>query len=150
MNAEPMDILAPAQRSELMSRIRGKNTKPELAVRRVAHALGFRFRLHCRDLPGSPDLVFSRLCKVVFVHGCYWHRHPRCRYAYSPKSNVEFWREKFSENVARDRIAVRELRRRGWQVLVIWECETADVDTLTRRLSAYLASGNSRRRSDGA
>ncbi len=150
MNAGPMDILAPAQRSDLMSRIRGKNTKPELAVRRAAHALGFRFRLHRRDLPGCPDLVFPRLGKVVFVHGCYWHRHPRCRYAYSPKSNVKFWQEKFSANVARDRLAIRELKKHGWRVLVIWECETADAGALERRLVTYLANGNGRRKSDGA
>ncbi len=133
-----MDILTPDQRSALMSRIRGKDTKPELAVRRVAHALGYRFRLHRRDLPGAPDLVFPRLRKTVFVHGCFWHRHPGCRYAYCPKSHWVFWRKKFSANVARDQNALRMLRGHGWDVLVIWECQTDDISALTRRLLAYL------------
>ncbi|WP_295840161.1 DNA mismatch endonuclease Vsr [uncultured Xanthomonas sp.] len=133
-----MDILAPKQRSSLMSRIRGKDTKPELKVRQLAYALGFRFRLHRRDLPGSPDLVFASRRKVIFVHGCYWHRHPGCRYAYSPKSNVEFWQSKFAANVARDRLAAKALEEAGWQVLVVWECETRNVDALRIRLADFL------------
>lgn len=133
-----MDILAPEQRSVLMSRIRGKDTKPELAVRRIAHRLGFRFRVHRRDLPGTPDLVFPRLRKVVFVHGCYWHRHPGCRYAYSPKSNVSFWQAKFDANITRDRLVLDELTKLGWQVLTIWECEVKDEDKLVCRLATYL------------
>jgi DNA mismatch endonuclease (patch repair protein) len=121
-----------------MARIRGKDTKPELAVRRIAHGLGFRFRVHRRDLPGSPDLVFPRLRKVVFVHGCYWHRHAGCRYAYSPKSNIPFWHAKFDANVARDRLAVVELKKLGWEVLIVWECETKDEDKLVRGLATYL------------
>src|SRR4051794_37940993 len=97
-----MDIVDRETRSRMMSRIRGRDTKPELAVRRLAHRMGYRFRLHRRDLAGSPDLVFPGRRKVIFVHGCYWHRHPGCRFAYSPKSNVDFWNEKFSSNVARD------------------------------------------------
>jgi DNA mismatch endonuclease (patch repair protein) len=133
-----MDILAPEQRSRLMSRIRGKDTSPEMKVRRTVHALGFRFRLHRRDMPGSPDLVFSSRHKVVFVHGCYWHRHASCRYAYSPKSNITFWQSKFAANVRRDRLAVGALEAMGWTVLVIWECETRNADDLRRRLVEFL------------
>jgi DNA mismatch endonuclease, patch repair protein len=133
-----VDILKPDQRSALMSRIQGKNTKPEIIVRRLAHALGYRFRLHRRDLPGSPDLVFPRLGKVIFVHGCFWHRHSRCKYAYSPKSNNAFWEKKFSNNIERDREVIKKLRKLGWDVLVIWECETSDQSALTHRLSSFL------------
>ena len=133
-----MDIIAPAQRSVLMSRIRGKDTKPEVAVRRAAHALGYRFRLHRRDLPGSPDLVFPRLRKVIFVHGCFWHRHRGCRYAYVPKSNPQFWATKFQSNVRRDEIALKRLRELGWKTLVIWECELSDASVLSSRLASFL------------
>lgn len=125
-----------------MSRIQGKNTKPELIVRRVAHALGYRFRLHRRDLPGSPDLVFPRLGKVIFVHGCFWHRHRGCKYSYSPKSNMAFWEKKFLRNIERDRDVVKKLRKLGWAVLVIWECETGDQSALVSRLSSFLSGGS--------
>ena len=121
-----------------MSRIRGKDTRPELSVRRSAHRLGFRFRLHRRDLPGSPDLVFPRLHKIVFVHGCFWHRHPGCRHAYTPRSNLPFWRAKFEANVARDLAVQDKLREMGWQVLTLWECETMNEYTLARRLALFL------------
>lgn len=121
-----------------MSRIRGKDTKPELLVRRAVHALGFRFRLHRRDLPGSPDLVFPSRHKVIFVHGCYWHRHPGCQYAYTPKSNMAFWQLKFDANVTRDRLALSTLESLGWGVLVIWECETHDAEALRARLIEFL------------
>jgi len=133
-----VDILRPEQRSSLMSRIRGKDTRPELSVRRNVHRLDFRFRLHRRDLPGSPDLVFPRLHKIVFVHGCFWHRHPGCRYAYTPKSNIPFWRAKFDANVARDGATQKKLRELGWQVLTLWECETEDEDILAHRLASFL------------
>lgn len=133
-----MDTLAPEQRSHLMSRIRGKDTGPELKVRQLAYALGFRFRLHRRDLPGSPDLVFASRRKVIFVHGCYWHRHSGCRYAYLPKSNVEFWQSKLAANVARDEIVTKALKELGWQVLVVWECETRDAEALRSRLADFL------------
>lgn len=135
------DILTTNQRSSLMAHIQGKNTKPELIVRRIVHALGYRFRLHRRDLPGSPDLVFPRLHKIIFVHGCFWHRHAECRYAYSPKSNTVFWEAKFLANVTRDRAALSKLQRLGWSVLVIWECETANHSVLTSRLSSFLSEG---------
>ena len=118
------DIVDRARRSEMMSRIQGRDTAPEIAVRRIAHGLGFRFRLYRRNLPGRPDLVFPRHRSVVFVHGCFWHRHQGCRYAYTPKTRVEFWAEKFRRNVARDCQKEAALRSLGWRVLVIWECET--------------------------
>ncbi len=133
-----MDILTLEQRSSLMSRIRGKDTGPEIKVRRLVHALGFRFRLHRHDLPGSPDLVFPSHRKVIFVHGCYWHRHQGCQYAYSPKSNVTFWQSKFKANVARDQCVITMLEALGWKVLVIWECETRIAEVLRTRLIAFL------------
>ena len=107
-----------------MSGIRGRDTKPELAVRRYLHANGLRYRLHVRALPGTPDIVLPRHGAVVFVHGCFWHRHEGCRYAYWPKSNVEFWRAKFEANTARDARDQERLRVLGWRVSVIWGCET--------------------------
>lgn len=137
-----MDIIDKQARSSLMGRIRGKDTKPEMAVRRLAHRLGFRFRLHRRDLPGSPDLVFPGPQKVVFVHGCFWHRHPGCRLAYEPKSNKAFWRKKFAANVTRDEKALADLKAQGWNPLVIWECEAKDAELVVSRLSAHLGRTN--------
>ncbi|MBG0794457.1 DNA mismatch endonuclease Vsr [Methylocystis sp. H62] len=135
-----MDIVSSARRSKMMAGIKGKSTKPELAVRRMAHQLGYRFRLHSKDLPGSPDLVFPRLKLAVFVHGCFWHRHEACRYAYSPKTNVEFWDRKFKNNVLRDIRAKEGLEDMGWRVAIIWECETQDPVDLRKTVSAILAS----------
>ena len=129
-----VDIVSSERRSENMARIRGRDTAPEIAVRRIAHNLGLRFRLHRKDIPGCPDLVFPRHRLVVFVHGCFWHRHGGCRYAYTPKSRVAFWTEKFAQNVARDRCNEEALRNLGWRVLVIWECETRDEETIRRYL----------------
>lgn len=133
-----MDRLSPEQRRALMARIRGKDTTPELKVRRTAHALGYRFRLHRRDLPGSPDLVFPSRWKVVFVHGCYWHRHDCPRGRFRPARNQEYWDHKFEKNVERDQKALEALRKGGWQPLVIWECETKNLDTLADRLRGFL------------
>ena len=108
-----------------MSRIRAANTKPELIVRSILHRLGYRFRLGGRKLPGRPDVVLTRHKTAVFVHGCFWHRHRGCRLAYTPKSNVAFWLQKFSENVIRDRRVRRHLARLGWTVVVVWECQVA-------------------------
>jgi DNA mismatch endonuclease (patch repair protein) len=121
-----------------MSRIRGKDTKPELVVRRLAHALGYRYRLHRKDLPGRPDLVFPGRRKVVFVHGCFWHRHPGCRKASTPSTRREFWETKFAQNVERDARKEAELRAAGWEVLVIWECETRDSAAVAKRLREFL------------
>ena len=119
----------------MMAGIRGRDTVPEHAVRSVAHRMGLRFRLHRKDLPGRPDLIFPRHRLAVFVHGCFWHRHEGCRYAYMPKSRVEFWKEKFSGNVVRDRRNEEALRNLGWQVLTIWECETRNVENVRQRLA---------------
>lgn len=121
-----------------MSRIAGKETKPEIAVRKLAHRLGYRFRLHRRDLPGRPDIVFPSRQIVLFVHGCFWHRHDACRFAYTPKSNVEFWQTKFRNNVARDARAKQDLERLGWRVAIIWECETSDTISLSLKLRKIL------------
>ena len=116
------DFLSPAARSERMSRIRGRDTAPELALRKALHALGLRYRLHGR-LPGKPDVVLPRHKAVVFVHGCFWHRHEGCKIASMPKSNAAFWQEKFDRNVARDARVRGELHAAGWRVFTVWECE---------------------------
>lgn len=121
-----MDIVDSQRRSEMMARIKGRDTTPEIVVRRIAHGLGFRFRLYRKDLPGRPDMSFPQHRVVVFVHGCFWHRHDGCRYAYTPKTRVRFWTEKFSQNVTRDRRNEELLHDLGWRVHVIWECETRD------------------------
>lgn len=116
------DIVDKSKRSRMMARIRGKDTRPEMVVRRALHAQGFRYRLNVRGLPGTPDLVFPKRCAVIFIHGCYWHRHQGCRYTTLPATNTEFWTKKFEENIARDTRNVRELRVKGWRVAIVWEC----------------------------
>lgn len=121
-----------------MSRIRGADTKPERIVRSVLHRNGFRFRLHQIDLPGRPDIVLARYRTVIFVHGCFWHRHKGCQFAYSPKTRKKFWEDKFAANVSRDDRKRRELRAFGWRVLTVWECETRDQSKLAGRLNRLL------------
>ena len=118
------DTLTPEQRSRLMSRVKGKDTKPEKTVRSLLHSLGYRFRLHRKNLPGSPDIVLPRYRTVVFVHGCFWHRHIGCAKATMPKSHVHYWHNKFAENVERDRLKEEALRQLGWRVIVVWQCQT--------------------------
>lgn len=118
-----MDVVDPATRSRLMAGIKGKNTRPELTVRRFLHAHGYRFRLHRRDLPGKPDILMPRLKACIFVHGCFWHRHANCKYAVLPKTRVDFWTKKLESNVARDRRVMEELTAKGWHVITVWECE---------------------------
>jgi DNA mismatch endonuclease (patch repair protein) len=117
-----------------MRAVRSKDTRPELGVRRLLHRLGYRFRLHRRDLPGSPDLTFPKYRTVIFVHGCFWHQHPGCRKALPPKSRVAFWQAKFDRNVARDRAYQARLQEAGWRVEIIWECETRVVELLEQRI----------------
>lgn len=133
-----MDIVDTARRSEIMARIGPRNTAPEMAVRRAAHRLGYRFRLHRKDLPGKPDVVFPRHRLAVFVHGCFWHRHPGCSNCTSPKTRPEFWSAKFSGTVARDARVLAALHEFRWRTLVIWECETERPDVLDRLLTAEL------------
>jgi len=132
------DRITKAHRSWNMSRIRGRDTGPELVVRSILHRMGFRFRLHRKDLPGNPDIVLPKYHTVIFVHGCFWHRHPRCKFAYTPKSRVKFWKTKFESNVRRDKQVRRQLRKLGWNVIVIWECEARIIDDLSERLSRSL------------
>lgn len=127
-------------RSAVMRAVRGKNTGPELKVRRAAHALGYRFRLHRKDLPGSPDLVFPRLKAAIFVHGCFWHGHDCARGARTPKTNEDYWRAKIARNVARDARTSAELEALGWRVETIWECELKDLPSLNDRLKRALGS----------
>jgi DNA mismatch endonuclease (patch repair protein) len=130
-----VDRLSRQRRSWNMSRIRGRDTKPEVAVRSLFHRAGFRFRLHRKDLPGRPDVVLAKWGVAVFVHGCFWHRHPGCRFAYTPKSNRAFWSRKFIDNMERDKQNQRALRKSGWKVLVVWECQVARSALALRRIT---------------
>jgi DNA mismatch endonuclease, patch repair protein len=133
-----MDRISKQHRSWNMSRIRGENTAPERRVRSILHRLGFRFRLHHRGLPGRPDIVLARFGTVIFVHGCFWHRHSRCKCAYTPKTRTAFWRSKFAHNIERDRRVSRALRSRGLRVLVVWECQSTNTERLSVRLARLL------------
>lgn len=117
------DTLTPEKRSWNMSRIKGKNTNPEVCLRSLLHQAGFRFRIHADNLPGKPDIVLPHYKKVIFVNGCFWHRHENCKYAYIPKSRQNFWQEKFARTVLRDQEKAEKLIQKGWQVLTVWECE---------------------------
>ena len=127
------------KRSLIMAAVRSKDTKPELAVRSLVHALGYRYRLHVSSLPGKPDLVFPGRRKIIFVHGCFWHRHARCRYATSPKTRSDFWQEKFLTNVVRDRRTRQELKKLGWRILTVWQCELKNPQKLEVRIDEFLA-----------
>ena len=134
------DTLLPAERSERMSRVRAKDTKLEMVVRRLVHGMGYRYRLHDRSLPGSPDLVFRGRRAVVFVHGCFWHRHPdpSCKLARMPKSRQEFWKPKLEGNRQRDERTRVALQKGGWRQMVVWECECRQTEQLGNRLRAFL------------
>jgi DNA mismatch endonuclease (patch repair protein) len=133
-----MDTLTPEERSERMGRVRGKDTKPEMAVRRLVHGMGYRYRLHRRDLPGSPDLVFISRRRVIFVHGCFWHRHPACRLARIPKTRQEFWVPKLEGNRRRDLQNQGILETLGWNYLVVWECQLRDTAQLQETIRGFL------------
>jgi DNA mismatch endonuclease (patch repair protein) len=124
-------------RSQMMAAVRSKNTAPEMRVRRLVHSMGYRYRLHRRDLPGKPDLVFPARSKVIFVHGCFWHQHG-CKGSHLPKSNVSYWVPKLERNRARDAEHIKALRGKGWKCLVLWECKLADDAWLTRRIRKFL------------
>jgi len=145
-----MDRLSAERRSTNMARIKGKNTEPERIVRSVLHRMGYRFRLHDRTLPGTPDIVLRSRKTVVLVHGCFWHRHPRCRFAYTPKSRQQFWLTKFAANVARDRRQRRALRLSGWNVITVWECQTIDRAALGSRLQRDFSRSGLQRQKRGS
>ncbi|AOJ82443.1 very short patch repair endonuclease [Burkholderia sp. MSMB617WGS] len=121
-----------------MSRIKGKDTKPELIVRSLIHRMGYRYRLHRKGLPGRPDLVFAKRRKAIFIHGCFWHRHEGCHLARLPKSRLDFWLPKLEANAARDKEVEQRLAELGWKVLTIWECEVKEEEALTSRIRAFL------------
>ncbi len=132
--------LSAADRSTLMGRIRKKDTKPELVVRRLVHGMGYRFRLHRRNLPGTPDLVFPGLRKIIFVHGCFWHQHDCHLGRKQPRSNIDYWTPKLERNVVRDGDDQQRLRLMGWNTLVVWECEVSEIDSLRSRLDDFLSA----------
>lgn len=134
------DTFTPEVRSRTMRAVKNRNTKPEIIVRRLLHAMGYRFRLHRKDLPGSPDIVLPRHKKVVFVHGCLWHGHSGCKRSARPTSNTEFWDTKIDRNIARDKKAMQELTGLGWKVFTVWECETRDKNQLEEKFNRFLES----------
>lgn len=134
-----VDIISKEKRSWNMSRIKSKDTKPEKILRSLLHRMGYRFRLHRTDLSGKPDIVLPKYRTLIFVHGCFWHRHKNCKYAYNPKSRVEFWQKKFEENVQRDKENQIELKKLGWIVKVIWECEVDNTSQLQEKIKVLLS-----------
>lgn len=133
------DTRSPEARSRIMRSVGTRNTGPELTVRRMLHAAGYRFRLHRRDLPGRPDIVLARHRTAIFVHGCYWHAHG-CSKGQPPKSKLDYWQPKLDANVSRDRLNVEKLEQLGWRVMVIWQCELKDIEALGKRLATELPS----------
>jgi len=137
-----VDTLTPSDRSLRMAKVRSKGTKPEMTVRRLLFSMGYRYRLHGRSLPGSPDIIFKSKKKVIFVHGCFWHRHEGCRLARLPKSRLDFWIPKLEGNRERDARTLLQLKSQGWDAFVIWECELKDLNLLEKRLNGFLERGN--------
>ncbi|MHB1959769.1 MAG: very short patch repair endonuclease [Acidobacteriaceae bacterium] len=133
-----MDTLTKTERSIRMGLIRSKDTKPELSVRRLVHGMGYRYRLHGKNLPGKPDMVFSGKSKAIFVHGCFWHLHRNCSKCRPPKSRLNYWKPKLQRNADRDRQVRQQLRRLGWSSLVVWECELAKQDRLVGKINRFL------------
>lgn len=132
------DVYTPEKRSWIMGRVKGRDTKPEILVRSMIHRMGLRFRLHRRDLPGSPDIVLPKHKKIIFVHGCFWHGHKGCLRSKRPITNIEFWNKKLDQNIERDKRFQRILKEAGWDVLVVWQCETSKPDKLLRKLGRFL------------
>ena len=126
------------RRSRNMSAIKSKNTKPEIAVRKLLHSMGYRFRLHSKGLPGSPDIVLPKYKTVIFVHGCFWHRHENCKYASTPKTRQEFWKNKFKANVKRDLEIQEKIKNIGWKYVVIWECEARNIESIEEKIKRFL------------
>ena len=134
-----IDRLAPAERAKLMARVKGKDTNPERMVRSLIHRMGYRFRLHRKDLPGRPDIVLPRHKKIIFVHGCFWHQHSGCARSKRPASRPEFWNAKLDRNVERDKEVQTALRQRGWDILIIWECDLKIRENLIKMLRKFMA-----------
>lgn len=134
------DTVSVPERSRLMSLVKAKNTRPEMLIRRLVHGAGYRYRLHGAKLPGKPDLVFASRRKVIFVHGCFWHRHDHCALARMPKSNQDFWMAKLEGNKERDAANQRKLREMGWEVMVVWECELRDMNAVLERITCFLGA----------
>ncbi|MBO9324229.1 MAG: DNA mismatch endonuclease Vsr [Roseiflexus sp.] len=134
------DVFNPEERSRIMAKVRGENTSPERLVRSLIHKMGYRFRLNVKDLPGKPDIVLKKHKKVIFVHGCFWHQHEGCPHAARPSSNTEYWNKKLDRNMIRDRENVHKLEYLGWNVLIVWECETRDREKLFDKLKGFLTS----------
>lgn len=135
-----MDVFSREKRSQIMSRVSSKNTKPELVVRSLLHGMGYRFRLHRKDLPGKPDITLPKYQKVIFVHGCFWHGHTDCPRAKRPKTNHSFWREKLDKNIDRDKESIENLNNLGWAAMVIWTCEVNDKIKIENKLLSFLKS----------
>lgn len=133
-----VDVFTKTKRSEVMSCIRSKDTKPEKIVRSLLHRMGYRFRLHVKNLPGKPDIVLPKYRTIIFVHGCFWQQHPKCKYAYTPKSRIKFWEKKFADNIARFKIVKKELVHLQWNVVVIWECEIKSDTNLVNKLARII------------
>lgn len=132
------DVFTKEKRSRIMSRVKGRDTKPEILVRSLVHRMGFRFRIHRGDLPGKPDMVLPRHGKIIFVHGCFWHGHKGCPRSKRPKTNMDFWNKKLDMNIKRDKVFQGKLRSRGWKVMVIWQCETQRPEKLLRKFERFL------------
>lgn len=132
------DIFTTEKRSKIMSNIKGRNTGPERAVRSLLHHMGYRFCLNRKDLPGKPDIVLPRYRSVIFVHGCFWHRHKDCQFAYTPKSRIDFWQVKFESNIIRDEKAKANLEQLGWRIITVWECDLRKPERLSTQLVAFL------------
>jgi DNA mismatch endonuclease (patch repair protein) len=132
------DVFTQQKRSEIMSRIKGKDTKPEKIVRSLLHEMGYRFRLHVDNIPGKPDIVLARHHKIIFINGCFWHRHQICRKKKPPKTNAKFWLEKITKNVKRDKLIQKQLSVAGWRVLTIWECEASVIEVVKPKLVTFM------------
>ena len=137
-----VDVFTKEKRSEIMKKVGPKNSKPELLVRSLIHCLGYRFRLHRRDLPGTPDLVFPRYRKIIFVHGCFWHGHIGCKKSKLPETNREFWENKINRNKENDKNSILKLNERGWEILTIWECQIkkSKIENLKKRITKFLTT----------
>jgi DNA mismatch endonuclease (patch repair protein) len=139
-----IDVVSPLARARMMANIHGKNTKPEISLRHSLHRLGFRYNLHPKYMPGKPDLLFPKWQAVIFINGCFWHRHENCKLAASPKSRVEFWTEKFEKNILRDRENIRKLHEQNWRVGIVWECSTRSrLDEVVIEVASWLKNKRS-------